>query len=170
MELTSYEHFLDRYRLLLDQREDDLGERIGLFKEETKVVMEYLDIKSFPGDSADVSSSFSFLQQIEREMKGNSSGRGRIFTLRQRTNNIIEEYKTIKPEMEKQFLSEKINKMKEGYESQLCQLKRISDLEQEVERLKSELSNNQTSLTNRNREWNKENKPYEMNNKYALVS
>lgn len=45
MELTSYEHFLDRYRLLLDQREDDLGERIGLFKEETKVVMEYLDIK-----------------------------------------------------------------------------------------------------------------------------
>lgn len=77
--------------------------------------MEYLDIKSSPLDQSEISSSFSFLQQIDRDMKGNSSGRGRIFTLRQKTSNIIEEYRCMKPEMEKQFLSQKINKMKEGY-------------------------------------------------------
>lgn len=52
--------------------------------------MEYLDIKSMPTDNSEMSSSFSFLQHIDKDIKGNSSGRGRIFTLRQRTNNIIE--------------------------------------------------------------------------------
>lgn len=88
--------------------------------------MEYLDIKSSPDQSE---SSFSFLQHIDRDTRGNSSGRGRIFTLRQRTNNIIEEYKAIRPEIDKQFLSVKINKMKEDYGNQVSHLKRVSELE-----------------------------------------
>lgn len=81
---------MDRYRELLDEREEGLAGKTALFKEETRVIMEYLDIKSYPFNENPDASSFSFLQHIDRDTRGSSSGRGRIFTLRQRTTNVLE--------------------------------------------------------------------------------